>query len=870
MLKLPTALNALRDYPQFVLWKKVPAHPKPKKVPINPHTLQSFTKEEDWQNAPHLWVSAEQALNTLQYLDDSYGVGFLFTPTDPFFFVDIDDCLEANGQWSQLAQNLMAYFPGAAVEVSQSGTGLHIFGMYQGVAPEHAKKNQPLNIEYYTERRFVAFGNWDTMQGDIATDHTNGITQVTATYFSLIANAGDMLDWTTEPVPEWGGFEDDAELIAKALESGGSGSILGNKASFKALWTADIDALAVAFPDNFGDRAYDGSSADASLAQHLSFWTGRNCERIQSLMMQSALVREKWDREDYLHRTIMSAVSLSKEVYGAKATSTIDEKYGAVKLKASSDAQRQFANTIRDSIFENANDEERYALAKIPTARTFIEHKEKSPAELIAMVTPTDEAKVTMNHGPQRVSGYQYLSADRQLELFDKCIYVQDAHRILTPTGTLLKAEQFNATYGGYTFQLDESGDKTTRKAWEAFTESQLIRHPKAESSCFRPDLDPCSLVLINGRALANSYVPVETPKAEGDVTPFLVHLEKLLPEERDRTILLSYLAAMLQYKGVKFSWTPLIQGVEGNGKTLFTWCMAQAIGDKYTHLPPANELAEKFNDWLFDKLFIGVEDVYVPDHKREVIEVLKPMITNERLAKRAMQQGQVTADVRANFILNTNHKDAIRKTRNDRRFAIFYTAQQTAEDMTRDGMVGDYFPNLYHWLKNQNGYAMVHNYLELYEIAEEFNPAGKCQRAPETTSTNEAIKSSLGGVEQAIMEAIEEGRVGFAGGWVSSIQLEKLLKEQGVGRFFSHYKRKELLRELGYVHHPALKGGRVNNPIPLDDNKKPSLFIKKGDIKEKNIKKASQAATTYVEDQQGVGVPQSPAANILGKKEMK
>ena len=864
MLSLPSALNALRAYNQFILWKLVPDNPKPRKVPINPNTLQSFTKADDWQNRPDLWVSADHAINLANMLGAEYGVGFLFTDKDPFFFVDIDHCLEADGQWSKLAKNILSYFPGAAVEVSQSGTGLHIFGTYHGVPADHAKKNVALDIEYYHEKRFAAMTGSNII-GDIATDHTDQLANLTAMYFSPNAKAGDLTDWTTEPVPEWNGFEDDAELIAKALESSGPGSILGNKASFKALWGADEDALAKAFPDQYGDRSYDRSSADAALAQHLSFWTGRNCERIQELMQQSALVRDKWDREDYLHRTIMSAVSLSKEVYGAKWESAIDPKYGAVKLRASSEAQRHLADTIRDSIFEKATEEEKYALAKIPSARTFIDHKDKSPQELITMTTPTDVAKVTLSSKPVMVHGYQYLSADKQLELFDKCIYVQDVHRVLTPSGALLKSEQFNATYGGYTFQLDESGDKTTRKAWEAFTESQLIRHPKAESSCFRPDLDPCSLVEVNGRALANTYVPIHTPKMEGDVTLFTEHVAKLLPDERDRRIALSYMAAMIQHKGVKFSWAPLFQGMEGNGKSLLTWVMAYAIGDKYTHLPPAQELNEKFNDWLFDKLFIGIEDVYVAEHKREVIETLKPMITNERLSKRAMQQGQVTADVRANFILNTNHKDAIRKTRNDRRFAVFYTAQQTKEDLERDGMTGDYFPKLYHWLKNQGGYAMVHNYLSNYEIAEEFNPAGLCQRAPETSSTEEAISSSLGGVEQIIMEAIAEGRVGFAGGWISSVQLDKLLKDQGAGRFLSHHKRKEMLTDLGYIPHPALTDGRVNTAIPIDDNKKPRLYIKKGDIKAMNITKANQVASTYMADQQG-GVAPTPAQQVMGK----
>jgi len=46
---------------------------------------------------------------------------------------------------------------------------------------------------------------------------------------------------------------------------------------------------------------------------------------------------------------------------------------------------------------------------------------------------------------------------------------------------------------------MDDSGKKETRKAYEAFTESQLIRYPKAETTCFRPDLEPGAFVDIEG-----------------------------------------------------------------------------------------------------------------------------------------------------------------------------------------------------------------------------------------------------------------------------------------------------------------------------------------------------------------------------------
>jgi hypothetical protein len=196
--------------------------------------------------------------------------------------------------------------------------------------------------------------------------------------------------------------------------------------------------------------------------------------------------------------------------------------------------------------------------------------------------------------------------------------------------------------------------------------------------------------------------------------------------------------------------------------------------------------------------------------------------------------------DVCANFMLNSNHKDGIKKTRNDRRFAVFFTAQQSPEDIARDGMDGDYFPDLYDWLKGHNkyaplgeghGYAAISYYLETYPIRDELNPATTCHRAPITSSTDEAIHASIGSVEQEILEAIDEGRPGFAGGWISSMMLERLLQQLHMSRAIPHNKRRDLLRGLGYDWHPHLRDGRVNNAILSPDGGKPRLFIKNGHI---------------------------------------
>jgi len=765
MQTLPIALQAFKDYPQFILHLN--------KMPINPKTLRPFSEGSGWQNDLNATVAFEDLPKV-----EGYGVGFLFRATDPFFFLDIDHCLN-DGEWSPLAVELCNRFAGCAVEVSSSQKALHIFG--RGTPPPHRNKNREAGLELYTHSRFVALTGYSAV-GDANTDASHALSSLVAEYF-VKGEGGDSepSSWTTTPVENYTHL-DDATLLEKAMNSKGIASAFGEKAAFKELWEGDAVALSRAFPDAFGDRAYDASSADAALAQHLAFWTGKNCERMKHLMQQSGLVRDKWGRDDYLYRTILGACGRQKNTYY------------------------------------------------------------KPP---IVLETP--------RIAPVLVTGFQYLSADQQLIHFKGCVYVQDAHRVFVPSGAFLKPDQFNATYGGYVFQLDEQGDKTTRKAWEAFTESQVVRYPKAETSSFRPDLESGALVEVGGRLVVNSYVAHPTPKREGDPALFLELLEKMLPIERDRTILLSYLAAVVQHKGVKFKWTPLIQGVEGNGKSTLTDCLAFAIGDRYTFRPMVEDLSEKFNGWLFESILVSIEDVYVQGHKVEVLEKLKPMITGSKLRKRVMNQDPSNATTCANFILNSNHKDAIPIHENGRRFAVFYTAQQSKEDKVECGMTDAFFTRLYRWLEREGGFEIVNHYLHTYQILDEFNPAlGGV--APITSSTQEAILASRGGIEQEIVEAIGEGRIGFAGGWVSSVHLDLLISTLRMGRAIPHSKRTELMWRLGYLPHPALKDGRAHNPIMVDMGKKSKLYIR-SDHPDLSLHRVADVVKSYENSQNTIDV---------------
>ena len=775
---LPQSLALLASYRQFIVYILQDSKARPGKTDKLPIDYRSGQVANAHDQA--IWTDAQTAIATANAFGDQYGVGFVFTKDDPFFFLDIDDCIARCGtKWNDIAITMLSTFHGAAVEISSSGRGLHIIG--SGRVPPHGCRNAEHKLELYTQGRFVALTGNGAM-GSASNDSSVQLIWLVDQYFSNQTEPKTSHEWTKEATDGWNGDLDDDKLLARMLKSQPASAVFGDGVTFRDLYEANEAVLSKHYPPNDTD-IYDRSAADAALAQRLAFWTGNNCERIQRLMEGSALKREKWEREDYLPRTILAVCGRQKDFL--------------------QDKPPQY--TIND------------------------------------LQTEVEKPR------PQLVKGSTFLTIDNQIDYFAGCVYVADEHKVLTPDGYLLTPERFKAVYGGYIMPLDSANTKTTRNAFEAFTESQAFRSPKVESTCFQPTRTPGGIVVKDGQRLANVYHPIITPRMEGDPTPFLNHMLKVFPNVDDREIMLAYLAAVIQYPGIKFQWAPLIQGVQGNGKTLITRIVAFCIGQRYCHFPRAEDIDNKFNGWLYQRLFIGVEDIYLPDSRTHVIETLKPMVTNERQEIEIKGRDKVTVDICANFIINTNHKDGLRKTRDDRRFAVFYTAQQTIDDLKRAGMLGDYFPKLRHWLQS-GGYAIVHHLLATYKIPEELNPATLCIRAPQTSSTEAAIANGVGRIEQEVLEAIAEGVPGFRGAWVSSIALDKLLDRIKASYIVPRRKRREMMQSLGYDWHPALKEGRMTK-IVQPDGSKPTLYIKMNDI-QAMLGTTEEVAKAYTEAQ--------------------
>lgn len=389
----------------------------------------------------------------------------------------------------------------------------------------------------------------------------------------------------------------------------------------------------------------------------------------------------------------------------------------------------------------------------------------------------------------------EFLNDSEQKQLFANCVFIERMGEILTPSGRFMNSTKFNGTFGGRKFIIDGLG-KVTTEAWQAATRSTLYTIPKADHIRFIPSKPHGELVKdALGRLGVNTYKPAIIDSREGDISPFLRNMELILPMQSDRDILYSYLAHCVKYPGYKIPWAPLIQSAEGVGKGLIKLVMTNAVGAPYAYFPKAQELLEsgsKFNAWMRSRLFILVDEIKV-DERRDMVEILKPMISELEIEIQAKGIDQDIEDNPANWLFFSNWKDAIPVNKNSRRFSINYSAIQSVGDIEARGMNERYFNWLYNWARN-GGAAFVTHWLLNYPI----NRGDIPMRAPQTTSSYEAVKQSRGPVETLILNAIEDALPGFRGGWVSSLAVAHRLKGSAV-RTVSAKTLATILEALGY-----------------------------------------------------------------------
>lgn len=82
----------------------------------------------DASGRPMSWTDPSTWMTFLQASEASYGAGRGLVLGEGIGCIDLDGCIGRQGELSLVASNVLRRNPGAYVERSQSGRGLHVFG----------------------------------------------------------------------------------------------------------------------------------------------------------------------------------------------------------------------------------------------------------------------------------------------------------------------------------------------------------------------------------------------------------------------------------------------------------------------------------------------------------------------------------------------------------------------------------------------------------------------------------------------------------------------------------------------------------------------------------------------------------------------
>jgi putative DNA primase/helicase len=129
----------LKARPQWVVWKAV--GDKPDKVPHSARTGRMASSTDLLT-----WGTFQEALEAYENRDYA-GIGFVFSSADPYTGIDLDNCVDENGEIAVWALEIVRYFD-SYTELSVTGTGLHI--IVRGDMPNRRKEN----VEVYSSKRF--------------------------------------------------------------------------------------------------------------------------------------------------------------------------------------------------------------------------------------------------------------------------------------------------------------------------------------------------------------------------------------------------------------------------------------------------------------------------------------------------------------------------------------------------------------------------------------------------------------------------------------------------------------------------------------------------------------------------------------------
>lgn len=252
-----------------------PEKGRPNKYLINVHTGK-FAESDN----PETWTDYETAC---EYASTNGGVtlAYALDGKDGIACIDLDHCIDENGEYSELAKEVLSKCGKTYVETSVSGKGLHIFGKTKGMDVRAFSKDG--DMEFYQKSHFIA------MTGDNVTD---------SRFESFDSDEmKGLITRKCEKRSPWNGKGAGVEGLSKMSDRDVVEKACADKKhgeTFKSLY-------------NGQDLFNNHSNSDMSLMNRLAYWCNGDKEQMLRIFATSGLFRPE-KSPDYYEGTAIKAI----------------------------------------------------------------------------------------------------------------------------------------------------------------------------------------------------------------------------------------------------------------------------------------------------------------------------------------------------------------------------------------------------------------------------------------------------------------------------------------------------------------------------------------------------------------------------------
>lgn len=331
------------------------------------------------------------------------------------------------------------------------------------------------------------------------------------------------------------------------------------------------------------------------------------------------------------------------------------------------------------------------------------------------------------------------------LDRLDALDFAALVGRLTFNTGTLQYFDPVTA------LRLDRTQiDSHFRHSMGPTFSNRLLSDPELRKGfgfTYRPGVADVIVQDPNGQTFINIWRGGGVDPVPGDATLLERHIRYLCSSEDEFAFICDWLAHLVQRPGRKIMCAIVLVGKQGTGKTGLTQLLTTILGQRNVTVVSTTELKSGFNEYLEARQLVVVEEIMALGRK-EIMNELKPLITQPRISINAKHQRRYDIENCANFIFLSNSHDALALEDGDRRYFVVHS-----EAEPRDAA---YYDALFDWIRESPGVAL--HWLLARDLSD-FDPN---KPPPMTRGKAAMIEASKPPLDAVLDELIEGGRYPF------------------------------------------------------------------------------------------------------------